>query len=268
MSYRIARLRVDGGQIPGGEYGHMSEREDLDWRRQRVLDQLLASAVASEQVVAAIATKFGAPAETIRRDLEVLRGELELGNVSRPDPEPERATEPTPLASGEIRRGEAGRFLPGNPPGPMARPGGRTNIGGKRREYLRATMRGCSVEDWAHIVRVAVSQAKRGHAKARQFLGEYLLPPPRFEVRGKVEVEQRRVDVLALIGDPARADAALQKFEELAELMYARGPGETLAGGTGDPDESRSLEAGPAPLAAEPEADRGGDGPDAAPDRG
>jgi len=65
-----------------------------------------------------------------------------------------------------------GRFADGHSGGP-GRP--RRQI---ERECLRATLAGCSLEDWEAIVAKAVTDAKAGDAKAREWLGKYLLGIP------------------------------------------------------------------------------------------
>lgn len=69
-------------------------------------------------------------------------------------------------------RDDSGRFLPGNPGGPGRPP--RQTEG----EYLRAVQRACSLEDVAAIAARAVSQARGGDARARDWLSRYLLGIP------------------------------------------------------------------------------------------
>ena len=69
-------------------------------------------------------------------------------------------------------RDDNGRFLPGNPGGP-GRPRRQTEG-----EYLRAVQRACSLEDVAAIAARAVSQARGGDARAREWLSRYLLGIP------------------------------------------------------------------------------------------
>jgi hypothetical protein len=49
------------------------------------------------------------------------------------------------------------------------------------REYLRALNEAVSLEDWQEVVRAAVTQAKEGDGKAREWLARYLVgsDPPR-----------------------------------------------------------------------------------------
>jgi hypothetical protein len=63
-----------------------------------------------------------------------------------------------------------GRFLPGNRGGP-GRP--RQRLGEK--DYMAATTASCSLADWYAITRRAVEQARRGDAKARDWLGRLLV---------------------------------------------------------------------------------------------
>src|SRR5690349_20325939 len=69
-------------------------------------------------------------------------------------------------------RDHNGRFLPGNPGGP-GRPRRQTES-----EYLRAVQRVCSLEDVAAIAERAVTQARGGDARAREWLSRYLLGIP------------------------------------------------------------------------------------------
>jgi hypothetical protein len=66
-------------------------------------------------------------------------------------------------------RDENGRFAMGNPGGP-GRP--RRAI---EREYLATISDGCPPDAWAEIVRRTVEEAKRGDAKARDWLARYLV---------------------------------------------------------------------------------------------
>lgn len=45
-------------------------------------------------------------------------------------------------------------------------------------EYLRTMLAGCSLEDWQAIVGRAVTDAKGGDAKAREWLARYLIGTP------------------------------------------------------------------------------------------
>jgi hypothetical protein len=62
-----------------------------------------------------------------------------------------------------------GRFAKGNAGGP-GRPRRQTE-----REYLRAVLGACSIEDWEEVVRRAVVDAKAGDARAREWLSAYVL---------------------------------------------------------------------------------------------
>jgi hypothetical protein len=64
----------------------------------------------------------------------------------------------------------AGRFRLGNPGGPGRPP---RSIEG---EYLTALAEAVGMEDWHAIVARAVKDAKAGEAKARDWLGKYLVP--------------------------------------------------------------------------------------------
>lgn len=67
------------------------------------------------------------------------------------------------------QHGKNGQFLDGNRGGP-GRPSRQTEL-----DYLRATSAACSVEDWTQIVARAVTDARAGNAKAREFLAKYVL---------------------------------------------------------------------------------------------
>ena len=69
-------------------------------------------------------------------------------------------------------RDKNGRFAAGNTFGP-GRPKRQTERG-----YLRATVKACSIDDWQAIVKTAVVDAKMGDAKAREWLGRYLVGEP------------------------------------------------------------------------------------------
>jgi hypothetical protein len=62
-----------------------------------------------------------------------------------------------------------GRFAVGNSGGP-GRP--RRPV---EREYLRALNEAVSLDDWKDVVRGALTQAKEGDAKAREWLARYLI---------------------------------------------------------------------------------------------
>ena len=69
-------------------------------------------------------------------------------------------------------RDALGRFVKGNPGGP-----GRLSVQGER-EYFTALQDNVSLEDWAAIVKKAVTQAKAGNRWARDFLSKYILGNP------------------------------------------------------------------------------------------
>lgn len=156
------------------------------------------------------------------------------------------------LEVAEVLRGEGGRFLPGTAPGPgQAGRDRRADRTARRRAYFQVVCDEVPIDEWRAIVRKQRELAKIGNRHAVRFLADYLLPRPKptvnVAVSGKMEVEQRRVDVLAVLGDPVKLEAACR----LLELLHG-GPGGVLAGGTGDPREPRPLEAGAAPGAPQP----------------
>lgn len=69
-------------------------------------------------------------------------------------------------------RNEQGKFVKGNGGGP-GRPKRSTE-----EKYLASLQSAVSVKDWRDIVDKAVFQAKRGDARARQWLSDYLIGPP------------------------------------------------------------------------------------------
>ena len=68
-----------------------------------------------------------------------------------------------------------GKFAPGNAGGP-GRPARQTE-----REYLAATVAGCTLDDWQAIVKVAVIAAKTGDRYAREWLSGFFLGEPATE---------------------------------------------------------------------------------------
>jgi hypothetical protein len=66
-------------------------------------------------------------------------------------------------------RAAGGRFAVGNPGGP-GRPKRETE-----RQYLDALRRGVPMEEWEKVVARALADAKRGDAKAREWLSKYLV---------------------------------------------------------------------------------------------
>lgn len=69
-------------------------------------------------------------------------------------------------------RNEKGQFAPGYKGGP-GRPKRRTEA-----EYLDAMVGRVTLKDWREIVDKAVIQAKRGDARARAWLSDYIMGPP------------------------------------------------------------------------------------------
>lgn len=73
---------------------------------------------------------------------------------------------------GALTREKNGRFLPGTPPGPD-RPPRQTEAG-----CMQAMMQACPLDTWRAICERAVVEAKRGDAKARDWLAKYLVGDP------------------------------------------------------------------------------------------
>lgn len=73
---------------------------------------------------------------------------------------------------GALTREKNGRFLPGTPPGP-GRPPRQTEAG-----CMQAMMQACPLDTWRTICERAVVEAKRGDAKARDWLAKYLVGDP------------------------------------------------------------------------------------------
>lgn len=71
-----------------------------------------------------------------------------------------------------ILRIDGGRFAKGTKGGP-GRPPRATEA-----KYLAAMASCVSLDDWQEIVTAAVTSAKEGDSKARQWLASYLLPKP------------------------------------------------------------------------------------------
>jgi hypothetical protein len=108
------------------------------------------------------------------------------------------------MKNGRDRRGQ---FAAGNPGGP-GRPRRATEA-----EYLQALSQVVSVEDLRAIARRAVADAKRGNARARDWLSKYLLGDPVPKARPGTG------------GGGWASDAALQALlDELAKEPAAAGP--------------------------------------------
>jgi hypothetical protein len=103
-----------------------------------------------------------------------------------------------------------GRFATGNGGGP-GRPKGATEA-----EYLRALSRIVSVEDLRAIARRAVADAKKGNARAREWVSTYLLGDPAPRVPPSTR-RRRRISA-----------AVFQAFRELGSK------GQAAAGPAGD----------------------------------
>jgi len=78
-------------------------------------------------------------------------------------------------------RDTSGKFTEGHPGGP-----GRPKKSVEER-YLKKLSASVTLSDWRDICKRAVSDAKRGDARARQWISEYLLGKPlqRSEITGK-----------------------------------------------------------------------------------
>ena len=114
------------------------------------------------------------------------------------------------------KRGAGGRFLPGCSAGP-----GRGNAanGRKKAEYESVFMAKCSIEDWAVIVERAVTDARNGSWRAREWLAKHLLP----DLSAAVGPESARAEVIAglreLMASEEGSALALQHLrEKCAEL--------------------------------------------------
>jgi hypothetical protein len=75
-----------------------------------------------------------------------------------------------------------GRFAIGHPGGP-GRPKRQTEAA-----YLGAMMAACPLEEWQAIVGRAVTDAKGGDAKAREWLGRYLVGDPATKAPAPLQV--------------------------------------------------------------------------------
>src|SRR5687767_12545106 len=82
----------------------------------------------------------------------------------------------------EIKRDERGKFVKGTKPPPS--PGRKPRA--VEADYLRLTIDTVTPEYWGDIVRRAIAQAMQGDAKAREWLGNYVIgrPPQILELRG------------------------------------------------------------------------------------
>lgn len=72
-----------------------------------------------------------------------------------------------------VGRDARGRFLKGQSPKSPGRPRRETE-----HAYLEATIMGCSLDDWAEIVKAAVRDAKKGDPTAREWLTKNILGLP------------------------------------------------------------------------------------------
>lgn len=87
------------------------------------------------------------------------------------------------MISNEAKRDGAGLFLPGTAPGP-GRPLGSLKSREFERRFLALTRECVTDDDWREIVGQAVTSAKAGCSKARDFLARYCLPPMSIIVNG------------------------------------------------------------------------------------
>jgi hypothetical protein len=83
-----------------------------------------------------------------------------------------------------VTRDNKGRFDKGNPGGP-GRPKRPTEVA-----YLNVVMSECSLADWQEISARAVSDAKTGDAKARDWLGKHLIGAVKAEAPTPMIVQQ------------------------------------------------------------------------------
>jgi hypothetical protein len=84
------------------------------------------------------------------------------------------------------------------------------------REYMAALAQACTLADWQEIVGRAVTDAKAGDPKARQWLASYLVGAPKTEARSLFSLV---VDEEAGIDAVGSAAKSAQKMEELTNLI-------------------------------------------------
>ena len=86
-----------------------------------------------------------------------------------------------------MKRDTNGRFIKGH----SGNPNGRSKKDVER-DYMDATIRSVSIDDWEAIVTKAIAQAKKGDTAARKWLGDNLVGLPTQHVdmkhKGKVLV--------------------------------------------------------------------------------
>ena len=83
-----------------------------------------------------------------------------------------------------MSRDKTGKFENGNPGGP-GRPKRPTELA-----YMSVVMGKCSLEDWQEICGRAVTDAKNGDAKAREWLGKHLMGAVKAEAPTPMIVQQ------------------------------------------------------------------------------
>lgn len=97
-----------------------------------------------------------------------------------------------------MSRNKNGQFAKGNSGGP-GRPSRPTETA-----YLNVLMNACTLDDWREITMRAVSDAKDGDAKAREWLGRHVIGMPKAEAPTLMALQQ-----LVLSGiDPAYLERA------------------------------------------------------------
>ena len=106
------------------------------------------------------------------------------------------------MTEGAIRtRDSMGRWLKGTSPNPAGRLPRQTET-----KYLEVTMEECTTDEWAHIIQIAVADAKdteatpHVRARAREWLAKYVIGEPS-QLHQLLYKEERRFEIVVRFGD-------------------------------------------------------------------
>lgn len=132
---------------------------------------------------------------------------------STPQAEPEANPDPGPEGGDTAPvRDDRGRFLPGNPGSPGRKPQA------TEAEYHRATMKGCTVEDWERIVSRAVKDCESPKVAERNAARSFLLRALFGQAPGAL------VQIANLSQDPDPLGTARRLLQALGDFAAAEHP--------------------------------------------